>query len=183
MRKPTHGFTKHGLAVHAKTIDHHPTGSAYQRFNKSAALKITENVGTMTCTWAFAVVALCSLPATLFAANVINLKMTLTSAGFILVVSWLAQSFIQLVLLPAIMVGQNLQAAASDVRASKQFEDTELLVDRLDTKTAGGLADVMAAIEELKSPPSPPKAGPAPKPAPPRPAPPRPKADKLTKLA
>jgi hypothetical protein len=149
MRAPTFGHTRHGHAVHARTIDHHPEGSAYARFNKRAAIFITEHVGTMTCAWLFCLIALASLPATLYAANVISLKTTLTSAGFILVVSWLAQSFIQLVLLPAIMVGQNLQAAASDARAAKQFEDTEFIVKQVDEHTDGGLKTVLDALSEL----------------------------------
>jgi hypothetical protein len=54
------------------------------------------------------------------------------------------------VLLPALMVGQNLQSATADARAAKTFEDTEKILDRLDTHTAGGLRDVLAAIEALK---------------------------------
>lgn len=151
MHQPTFGHTRLGHAVHAKTIDHLKADTAYARFNKRVALLIVSNVGTMTCTWIFAVIALCSLPATLFAANVISLKSTLTSAGFILVVSWLAQSFIQLVLLPAIMVGQNLQAAASDARAAKQFEDTEFICGQVNEKTEGGIKTVLDAIGELRS--------------------------------
>jgi hypothetical protein len=61
--------------------------------------------------------------------------------------------------MPAIMVGQNIQSAASDARSAKQFEDTEdvkddmkTALDLLNTKTAGGLKDVMdrlAALEDL----------------------------------
>jgi len=57
-------------------------------------------------------------------------------------VAWVAQTFIQLVLLPALMVGQNLQNEASDTRAQKTFEDIELIVDRLKLDTAGGIRDL-----------------------------------------
>ena len=42
----------------------------------------------------------------------------------IALVSWIAQTYIQLVLLSVIIVGQNIQSAASDARAAKTFEDT-----------------------------------------------------------
>ena len=65
MTEPTHGFTKHGHAVHAKTIDHHPAESKWQRFNKRVALALTKYVGTMECFWIFCLLSLCSLPAVL----------------------------------------------------------------------------------------------------------------------
>ena len=46
---PTHGFTRRGRAVYVHTIDHLPTTTGYQRFNKRVALWLTRNVGTMTC--------------------------------------------------------------------------------------------------------------------------------------
>lgn len=148
-RTPTYGHVR-GHAVHARTVDHLPTESAYQRFNKAAALWIVKHVGTMTCAWLFCLLALASLPATLYAAHVISLKATITSAGFILCVSWAAQSFIQLVLLPAIMVGQNLQAAASDARAAKQFEDTTYIAGQVNEQTTGGLRTILEAVEGLR---------------------------------
>jgi hypothetical protein len=51
VKNPTHGFTKHGLAVHAKIMDHMRDDTAYQRFNKKVALALTKNVGTMTAFW------------------------------------------------------------------------------------------------------------------------------------
>lgn len=153
MKHPTFGYIRTGdviRAVHAHTIDHMPVGSAYQRFNRKAALFITQNVGTMTCTWIFCVIALFSLPASLFAAGIMPSWGFLTSAGLIVLVSWAAQSFIQLVLLPAIMVGQNIQSEASDARAAKSFQDVEKLLDLMDTSTAGGLESVMAILLEIR---------------------------------
>lgn len=45
--------------------------------------------------------------------------------GFSLLIAWICQNFIQLILLPALMVGQNLQNQASDVRSTKMFENVE----------------------------------------------------------
>jgi hypothetical protein len=159
--RPTHGFTKTGLAVHRRTVDHLPTATAYQRFNKKLALLITNNIGTMTCFWLFCVISLSSLLAVLYAAKIIGTVGFLTAGGFILCVSWVSQNFIQLVLLPALMVGQNLQNVAADARASKTFEDVEdarqrltTVLDLLDCHTKGGLREVLDAIEELKAQPT-----------------------------
>jgi hypothetical protein len=155
---PGHGYTRHGLAVHRRTVDHLPTATAYQRFNKWAATLITNNVGTMTCTWIFLVISLSSLLAVLYAAHIIGTVGFLTANGFILCVSWISQNFLQLVLLPALMVGQNLQNAAADARASKTFEDVEdarqrltQVIDLLDVHTQGGLHDLLEAVESLKA--------------------------------
>ena len=151
-RHPTFGFTRHGHPVHGKTTDHLPTHSAYARFNKRVALLITNNVGTMSCFWLFCIVALLALPAALVQAHVISPTIGLIGeVGFVIIVQWLAQSFIQLVLLPALMGGQNLQNIAADARSAKTFEDVERIIDLLDCHTQGGLADIAASLEDLKA--------------------------------
>jgi hypothetical protein len=52
--------------------------------------------------------------------------------------TWLLSTCSQLIPLPALMVGQNLQNLASDARAAKSFADTEKIVDALDTHTRAG---------------------------------------------
>jgi hypothetical protein len=160
-RRPTHGYTRLGQAVHKRTVDHLPTNTAYQRFNKKLAMVITNNIGTMTCFWLFCVISLSSLLAVLYASHLIGAVGFLTGTGFILCVSWISQNFIQLVLLPALMVGQNLQNEAADARAAKTFEDVEdarqslmHVMDLLDCHTQGGLHDLLQAIESLKAVPS-----------------------------
>jgi hypothetical protein len=155
---PTHGFTRLGQAVHKRTVDHLPADTAYQRFNKRLAMFITQNIGTMTCFWLFCVISLSSLLAVMYAAHIIGPVGFLTANGFILVVSWTSQNFIQLVLLPALMVGQNLQNEAADARAAKTFEDVEearncikQALDLLDYRTDGGLKVVLDAVESLKA--------------------------------
>ena len=149
---PAFGFTKHGHAVHAHVTDHLPDHSPYARFNKKVALWITENVGTMTCFWMFCVIALLALPAALVEAKVITPTIGIIGeAGFVILVEWAAQSFIQLVLLPALMVGQNLQNIAADARSAKTFEDVERIIDLLDAHTQGGVKDILEAIDALKS--------------------------------
>ena len=106
-------------------------------FNAKLALVITRSVGTMACAYLFAAIALVSLPA------------ALSSGQVIIIVAWIAQTFLQLVLLSIIMVGQTVQSAASDARAVKEFADTETILDRLDLDTTGGLRDVLDAIHAL----------------------------------
>jgi hypothetical protein len=122
---PFHGYTKSGIAVHKTTADHMPVETAYQRFNKKTALWLTKNVFTMTCFWVFCFFSLLVIPSVLFAMGIIHTKMFLTTFGFELLMTWMLSTFIQLVLLPAIGVGQNLQSSASDARSEKQFNDTE----------------------------------------------------------
>ena len=124
---PTHGFTRLGQAVHKRTVDHLPTDTAYERLNKRLALFITKYIGTMTCFWLFCVISLSSLLAVMYAAHIIGTVGFLTAGGFILIVSWVSQNFIQLVLLPALMVGQNVLAAHADERAQADHETLELL--------------------------------------------------------
>ena len=84
-------------------------------FHSWLALKITSGVGTMWCAYAFALIALVSLPDAIH-------------GGRAAVVSWIAQTFIQLVLLSIIMVGQNISAAASDARALATYNDADAIL-------------------------------------------------------
>jgi hypothetical protein len=148
MSEPTHGYTKLGQAVHAHVHDHLPEGSAYQRFNKKVALAITKYVGTMTCFWVFCVLALCSLPSVLSAFSTFSgvFPAWMVKVSIIALIAWIAQTFLQLVLLPSIMVGQNLQNVAADARSAKTFEDVETVLNLLDIHTQGGLKDILDAI-------------------------------------
>ena len=93
-----------------RVIDMLPRGTAINRFNTKVALIITTAVGSMWCAYAFALFDLISLPDAI-------------RGGPATVVSWVAQTFLQLVLLSVIMVGQNVQAAAADKRAEATFHD------------------------------------------------------------
>jgi uncharacterized membrane protein len=138
-RAPKHGYTKDGMPVHERTHQFVKRDTAAQRFNSAVGLKITVLVGTMWCAYVFAVIALVSLPDNIHSKQL-----------FIL---WISSSFLQLVLLPIIIVGQNIQARASDARAAKTFEDVldarnkiEHAIQLLDAHTAGGLGDAVQMI-------------------------------------
>jgi len=99
----------------AKVNDQLPRGTAVARFNASLAVIITKAVGSMWCAYVFAAFDLLSLPAAI-------------RGGIQTIVSWVAQTFLQLVLLSIIMVGQNVQAAAADKRAEDTYRDAEAVL-------------------------------------------------------
>jgi hypothetical protein len=136
MHKPHFGHTKTGKAVHLHTHDFHPSEHWYDRMNKKVALFTTKIVGTMWCAYIFGIFDCLALPQAI-------------DGGLFGIVQWVASFFLQLVLLSVIMVGQNLQSAAADVRAEKQFEDTEVIVDRLDIKTQGGIEVLHTKLNKI----------------------------------
>jgi|SRR5579862_7668426 len=88
----------------------------FGRVDTWLAVKITAIVGTMICAYLFTIVALISLPSALKTGNTI------------IIIAWIAQTFLQLVLLPIIIVGQNVQAAAADKRAEQTYEDADAVL-------------------------------------------------------
>lgn len=91
--------------------DQRPTATPFQRFNAWLGLRITVVVGTMLCAYLFTAIALLSLPA------------AISSHNLTIIIAWLSSNFLQLVLLPIIIVGQNIQAQASDKRAEATYKD------------------------------------------------------------
>lgn len=96
------------------------------KFNRKLALAITSSVGTMACAYIFAAIALISLPK------------AIASRDVIVIVSWIAQTFLQLVLLSIIMVGQQIssekvndQIAETHAAALAEFELAKLEVAEL----------------------------------------------------
>ena len=87
------------------------------------AVLITNAVGTMWCAYVFAVLALISLPDAI-------------KAGTAALIAWIAQTFLQLVLLSVIMVGQKVAAAASDKQALQTYKDAEALLKIRTSSTA-----------------------------------------------
>lgn len=95
----------------------HPQVKLINRINRRIGLGITTSVGTMWCAYAFTVISLVSLPA------------AIASHDPIVIIAWIAQTFLQLVLLPVIIVGQNIQAAAADARSSATYEDAGAILE------------------------------------------------------
>lgn len=99
-----------------KVADQHPRGTRVQRFNAWLAVIITKAVGSMWCAYVFAAFDCISLPDAL-------------RAGTAAIISWIAQTFLQLVLLSIIMVGQDVQAKAADARSESTYKDAEAILD------------------------------------------------------
>ena len=81
------------------------------KFNNALALKITNGVGSMWAAYIFTLLALFSLPAVLtgvFPGLASDFPSWILKTSLIALVAWIAQTFLQLVLLPIIMVGQNV---------------------------------------------------------------------------
>jgi hypothetical protein len=105
-------------------------------FNAKFAVLITRLVGTMWCAYLFAGIALLGLGPAL-------------KPGGEGIIAWIAQTFLQLVLLSVIMVGQNVQSLAADARSENTFKDAETILDRLNVQTPGGLKDILDRIDEM----------------------------------
>lgn len=84
-------------------------------FNSWLAVRITNVVGTMWCAYLFAALALVSLPDAI-------------KQGTGALISWIAQTFLQLVLLSIIMVGQKVAAEKSDKQLEQTYYDAEALL-------------------------------------------------------
>ena len=82
--------------------------------NGRVALGLTTAVGTMWCAYAFAVLAFVALPEAL-------------GGGLLPLIQWVSQTFIQLVMLSVIMVGQNILSRAADRRADMTYRDAEAI--------------------------------------------------------
>jgi hypothetical protein len=100
----------------AKVADQAAAKSGFDGFNARLGMKITILTGTMVAAYVFAAIALISLPS------------ALTSGSLTVMIAWLSSNFLQLVLLPIILVGSNAQGAAADKRAEATYKDAEAVL-------------------------------------------------------
>lgn len=94
-----------------------------REFNEKFAVWSATRVATMTCAYIFAIIALVALPQAVSDSF---------STGFhpLPLVTWLSQSFLQLVLLSIVMVGQAIQSRTTEQRAAEQYDAImEILTD------------------------------------------------------
>ena len=129
----------------ADVVKAQPTAPWYDRFNSWFAVRITRGVGTMWCAYAFAALALVSLPSAIRSGSAVTL------------VSWISQTFLQLVLLSIIIVGQNVLAAAADKRAEATYEDADAVLhtsmaiqSHLEAQDAE-IEKILAQVQQLRS--------------------------------
>ena len=100
--------------VHQAAVKVHGD-SAVGRLNAKVGLRITLVVGTMWAGYVFAAIALISLPDNVHSTQ--------------LLILWISSSFLQLVLLPVIIVGQNIQAKAADARSEATYNDASAVLE------------------------------------------------------
>jgi type VI protein secretion system component VasK len=125
----------------AKVVDQrrldHP--NPVVRLNARVGLVITVLVGTMWCAYLFAAIALISLPENIHSTQ--NL------------ILWISSSFLQLVLLPVIIVGQNIQAKAADKRAEDTYNDADAVlheVGHIQKHLEAQDAQILAILDKLQ---------------------------------
>jgi hypothetical protein len=90
------------------------TSDEHVGVNGKVALWVTATVGTMWCAYFFAALAFIALPSAL-------------GGGILQIIQWISQTFIQLVMLSVIMVGQNILGAAADRRSEATYKDAEAI--------------------------------------------------------
>lgn len=88
----------------------HAAEKAASGFNQKLAIGLTKAVGTMICAYIFAVLAIIGFP---------GFNATPTQY-----VQWISQTFIQLVMLSVIMVGQAVLGRKQELQADEQFNTT-----------------------------------------------------------
>ena len=141
MTEPIKTSPTHPRLTHRKTEGVATRKAEHSGFNGWLAITITNGVGTMWCAYAFTALALISLP-------------TAIAGGTGPLVSWVAQTFLQLVLLSIIMVGQKVAAAASDKQAFQTYRDAEALLEisdelhRLITLNNAMTAEIQALVKK-----------------------------------
>jgi len=145
MTKPSYQYTQHPHVENRKA--QHPSklnadadggvlGANKLTLNQRFGLAITKSVGTMWAAYAFFALSLVSLPAAIMTGDTV------------VIIAWVAQTFLQLVLLPIIIVGQNLQAAKTEVRAIATYEDATAILEEA-KEIQAHLADQDKALSHL----------------------------------
>ena len=73
----------------------------------------------------------------------------------LIVVAWVAQTFPQLALLPIVIVGQNVQAAAADARAEATYNDAAAVLEeakQIQAHPEAQNAEIVKILSTLTSP-------------------------------
>lgn len=115
IRHPRAQELREGRPVKSTDVRRLNHGNVFVRLNARFGLKITLIVGTMWAAYLFTLLALFALPSAVH-------------QGTYYIIVWLSSSFLQLVLLPIIIVGQNIQAATADKRAEDTYKDAEAVL-------------------------------------------------------
>lgn len=122
---------------HTSTREHVPTASHLTGLNNRIGLWITKRVGTMWGAYLFAGLAFISLPA------------AVSTGDVRVIVDWIAQTFLQLVLVSVIIVGQNQLNRQAEIRAEATYKDATALLHEVQ-QLQQHLAHQDAELERLR---------------------------------
>jgi hypothetical protein len=125
--------------------------SGIRKFNTKLALKITNGVGSMWSAYLFALLSLLSLPAILVLVSPAlrhDFPKWIVAASLITLIAWVSQNFLQLVLLPVIMVGQNVIQDHQQAKAETDHRTLTFLANlqeeqMIELKNQGAILDYL----------------------------------------
>ena len=149
---------RHHLAQSARIHSPRALIEDVHGFNAKAAVVITDILGSMPCFWVFNVLAFISLPAvlTLVAPSLKDFfPAWLIKVSLISLVSWCAQTYVQLTALSVLQVSNNAQGRQQEHDTQTLLSDAETtrkhttaIIDALDCNTEGGLKEVLDKTED-----------------------------------
>jgi len=129
---------KHPHVIHPRELLNKEL-KGISKFNYWLAVKITNSVGTMWCAYAFFIIDLFMLPPVIKANSVM------------IWVTYIAQTVLQLVLLPIIMVGQNVIQAQNEAKADTDHKTLTYLATLQDEQMQElkNQTEILIRLEEL----------------------------------
>lgn len=122
---------------HTNTREHASALGQAQGLNNRIGIMVTKFVGSMWAAYLFAGLALISLPAAIGTGDVR------------VIVDWVAQTFLQLVLVSVVIVGQNQMNQAAERRAEATYKDATALLHEVQ-QLQQHLAHQDAELEQLR---------------------------------
>ena len=130
---------KHPYVMHPKEFVKKEL-KGIKKFNYWIAVKITNGVGTMWCAYAFLIIDLFMLPPVIKANSVM------------VWVTYIAQTVLQLVLLPIIMVGQNVIQTQNEAKANTDHKTLTYLATLQDEQMQElkSQTEILQRLEELQ---------------------------------
>jgi hypothetical protein len=131
---------KHPYVIHPKEFVSQEL-KGVNKFNYWLAVKITNSVGTMWCAYLFLILDMFMLPPVIKANSVM------------VWVTYLAQTVLQLILLPIIMVGQNVIQSQNEAKADTDHRTLTYLATLQDEqmKELKTQTEILLKLEELQN--------------------------------
>ncbi len=129
---------KHPFVTHPKDLVKKEL-KGLAKFNYWIAVKITNGVGTMWCAYAFLLIDIVMLPPVIKAASIM------------VWVTYVAQTVLQLVLLPIIMVGQNVIQEQNEKKADSDHRTLTYLATMQDEQMQElkNQSEILISLQDL----------------------------------